>query len=235
MEKRLPNPAFLFPTIICVVLAICSLFVVHLQSTKWSEFKQNAQETTAVITDIKTKRTRNGTRKRKTKHIVNVRYTVDGQEYNTRLNYYSSGMHEGGEVKLYYDPENPSETMSDPTVSNIVLSVLGVIFLIVGFAIPLSELKRCVFANRLIANNNFYLCDDWVEETAPVTVNGVRYHQITCRIVDDRGNEYTYRSQSFNPSKSPYKAGDKIKIYVDLFEDPTNYYISKNPVRDEYL
>ena len=229
MEKRLPRIHIIIVALICLLFTAVSGFVVYSQTVRWNRFKQTAIETTAEITDISTHRSGTGKHK-KTHRTVKVRYTVDGKEYNTKLGYYTAGMHKGSTVKLYYDPADPSKSMSDPKMVNIVLTVLAVLFLIISIAIVTTELKQCTNINRLISNDQYYLCNDWIEETAPVTVNKVRYHQIKCNITDDRGNVHTFVSPAFNPNKSPYKPGDSIKVYVDLFEAPDNYYISKYPV-----
>lgn len=229
MERKLPSAGAIFLMLICTVLCVGAGFAVSIQAKRWNEFKLTAKPVTAVITQITTHRT--GTRKnKKTSHNVYVSYNVDGNDYETKLSYYTSNMHKGGKVKLYYDPEDPSIAMSDPTISNIIISVIAGLIFIVIFAFFINEIRTCIKVNRLISEDKYYICDDWVEENASVTVNHVRYHQIKCRITDDRGREYTFVSPAFAPSKSPYKQGDLIKIYVDLFESADRYYISKYPI-----
>ena len=223
MEKRLPRLPVIFISLIFLLFTVLCSGIVYMQAKSWNSFKQTAQPTEAVITDITTQRTTTGAgknRHKKTRHTVHVKYTVDGQNYSTTLNYYTSGMHKGGKVTLYYDPEDPSKTMSNPIVINIILGVLAAVFFLVFLLALITEFKECILINRLIESNTYYLCDDWIEETAPVTVNNVRYHQIKCNIVDDRGNKHTFISPAFHPAKSPYSQGDMIKIYVIYSSHP---------------
>ena len=229
MERKRPSKLLLFPTIIVAILLVGIGFAIHVQLENWNAIKENAVQTDAVITQIKTRRTGHG-KKRHTTHTVYVEYEVDGQTYSTNLGYYSAGMHEGDTRPIYYDPSDPSKAMSDPTKACIIMGVIGGLLLIFIIFMLGSELKKCSAVNRLIAQGQYITCDDWEEQPAPITINGVRYHNVKCNVSDDRGNTYTLLSESFHPAKSPYKLGDTLKIYVDFFEDPTNYYVSKEPI-----
>ena len=127
MERRLPRIHIFIVALICLLFTVVGGFVAYTQTVRWNQFKQTALETTAVITEVSTHRS--GTRKhRTTSHTVWVKYNVDGKDYKTKLGYYTAGMHKGGTVKLYYDPADPSQTMSDPKILTIVLSVLAALF-----------------------------------------------------------------------------------------------------------
>ena len=41
-------------------------------------------------------------------HIIMVKYTVDGKEYNTRLDSDSATYKVGGTVEIHYDPKDPA-------------------------------------------------------------------------------------------------------------------------------
>ena len=131
MERKLPSAAPVIVALICIILGAGSFFAARLKLTEWNDFKTDAQQTTAVITDIKTKRTTTGTgknRRHKTTHTVYVNYTVDGQTYSTTLDYYESSMRKGATRPIYYDPKDPSNSMSDPTKTVILIGVLGGLF-----------------------------------------------------------------------------------------------------------
>jgi len=86
-----------------------------------AKFRETAVETEAVITKINTYRKNNTDGEYY--HDVYVKYTVDGDVYESRLNYWNSGMREGGTVKIYYDPDEPNVIVSDSTTLLLILSV----------------------------------------------------------------------------------------------------------------
>ena len=233
MDRKKPSIVLIIVLLITVVLAGGAGFAVKMRADKWNEFKLNAKPVTAYVTDIKTRRTGTG-KHRKTSHTVRVQYTVDNVNYDTTLDYYSSTMHKGTAVELYFDPQNPADAMSDPTRTNIIIgSVEGLIMFAVA-AFVVNDFKKCAKINRVIAEGKYYICDDWTEQNSNMSVNHVRYHCIRCVITDDRGKEFVCFSEPFHPAKSPYQPGDKIKVYADPFEGDDIYYVSKEPVRYDF-
>lgn len=70
-------------------------------------------EVTAVISDIQVERTMDDE-----SHTVYVTYTYEGQLYeDVKLNSYSSSMHEGGEIDILCNKENPMQIKSASTTA----------------------------------------------------------------------------------------------------------------------
>ena len=226
--KRKFNWGILFGALIAIILAVAALYASQIEKRSFERFKLTAKETDAVITDIHKERVRRrsgGKTRTRVQHTVTVKYNVDDKDYTTTLNYYTSNMHEGGTVKIYYDPENPEYSMTDPKISNIVLTVLGCIFLLVGLVMLLMELKSYAQINGVIRQGQYIICDMWQEKDAPLTVNGVRYHWIECHYIDDRGGEHKFFSGTFHPNRAPFIEGLPVKVYVDLYK-PKIYFVS---------
>lgn len=68
-----------------------------------------------------------------TEYTVLIDYTVDGKEYkNAEYFSYDSSMKVGGEVKVYYNPENPEEIQAEgfQSVPYVFLGVSAVCFIV---------------------------------------------------------------------------------------------------------
>ncbi|MBR6095124.1 MAG: DUF3592 domain-containing protein [Lachnospiraceae bacterium] len=82
----------------------------------------------AIISEINPNRTTGGNRH----PSVQVRYSVGGMQYMTYLNSYSSSYKEGGEITIYYNPDNPSEIKSDMRKPGFFIALAGLIAVIAG-------------------------------------------------------------------------------------------------------
>ena len=67
-------------------------------------------------------------------YIVMAKYTVDGKEYTSQLNSYDPSYKVGGEVKIKYDPKDPTKLTSGFGFGIYLMIAGGVILLIVIFA-----------------------------------------------------------------------------------------------------
>ena len=92
--------------------------------------RQTFLETTGVISHIE--ETYVGGEDNEYDYDVTVEYEVDGQKYSTVLGEYSSGMEEGQEIGIYYNPDDPSDIMSNSKATPVVLFVMGIIGLLAG-------------------------------------------------------------------------------------------------------
>ncbi len=200
------------------------LIVVIVTMTAWFDFQKTAVPTEATITEITATRYRsNG--KTKTRHHVDIEYTYDGEYYDNTLDHYSSNMYEGMTIEIFCDPDNPNHIMSEPYLLCILLSVFVLIFGGIGSAVIISEVKRYIYANKLIAEDKYIYCDEWYEENANVKVNNTRYKNVVCTYHDSYGREYIFTSHPYHPNKCPYYPGQSIKVYVDIEGDASKYYV----------
>ena len=90
--------------------------------------------TEAVITEIRTERDSDGD----LSTYPHINYTVDGKEYTTVLDFYSSDMFEGQTITILYNPETPSTVVYEKGARTIVavMSVMAAVFFVIG-GIPL--------------------------------------------------------------------------------------------------
>ena len=229
-RKKKPNLGLIIAGLICIILGAAAFYAAYTQASSWNRFKQTAVQTTAVITDIQKHRTRtrsHGKTKTKTRYEVTVTYNVDGQDYSTQLGYHTSLMRIGGEVPIYYDPAEPSYSMTDPSKRNIVIYILGGVFILCGALMIILDTRNCILVNSLIRNNKYIMCDNWTEQKSGLTVNGTPYNCIVCNYKDEySGKEYVFTSSSYHPNRSVFVSGLPVKIYVDTDKNPKVYFVS---------
>ena len=96
--------------------------------------------TQATITDIE--RSRSSSNTSSSEHYdVFIEYEVDGQSYNGKLGYYSTGMTIGQQVEIQFDTRDPSK-ISSPSgrfFGMIICLILGAAFTIVGVFLQFKE------------------------------------------------------------------------------------------------
>ena len=91
---------------------------------------ENKVDTVGTITEISSYYSNN---KHNRNYEVYVSYTVDGKEYESTLNSYSSSFYKGKEIDIYYDKDNPSKIgVKSLDLVFLIFPGLGLIFLIVG-------------------------------------------------------------------------------------------------------
>ena len=112
------------------------------------EFKQNAIETTAIVTDIR-ERLFPITRGFKN-YTISISYLANGKDYNTF--YYSSYLSsstmsfppkKNSKIRIYYDKTNPKK-ISGTTYDNtgIIIIILGSILCVILLFLIIKELKK---------------------------------------------------------------------------------------------
>ncbi|TYQ13262.1 UNVERIFIED_CONTAM: uncharacterized protein DUF3592 [Acetivibrio alkalicellulosi] len=158
-----------------------------------SNFKKNAQETTATITDIYVYGSRGDT-----DHDVFVKYNVGGREYNQLLNYYTSSMYVGQEIKIYYDLNEPSRIRGASIMVEIILIILGAVFFLIGFFVIVIKIRNISKKIRLIESG--YKVDAEFQEVilnTSYSVNRKNPYFITCKWKDpSSGETYIFRSEN---------------------------------------
>lgn len=94
-----------------------------------NKFMKTAKETTATITRIDVSYDFN----EDSNHDVYVEYAVKGKRYTGRLNEYNSGMYEGKNITIYYNPDNPKDFRgtSSNLLSYIIMGI-GAVFTIIS-------------------------------------------------------------------------------------------------------
>ncbi len=213
-ENKLENLIWIIFASIGTIFVIIGLivFVVNIFNYK------NKVDTVGTITEISfyysdDKHNRN--------YEVYVSYIVDGKEYESKLNGYSSSFYEGKEINIYYDKDNPSKIgVKSLDLLFLIFPGIGLIFLIIGGTgilikinkkkseITLKENGKVIYANYLetVLNTSY-------------RVNGKYPYNIICEwnnTLDSK--KYLFKSKNIwiNP-ESIIKEKDikQFPVYID--------------------
>ena len=193
-----------------------------LRSTQ--KFLNRAEVIEGTISDIQVRYDSDGD----AHHSVFVRYSYEGQEYETGLSEYSSSMHIGQSIRLYVDPRNPYSVRSKSMAYflPIMLMGMGALFACVGLPFILSVLKKSFSRKLLLQNGN---CVNATIVASDVnthySVNGRHPYYVDCQYRDPySGMTYLYRSGHI--WEDPYQfVGGQIPVYVDP-KKPSKYYVA---------
>ncbi len=196
-----------------------------------SRFRETAQPATAVITDIVT--TRSGGRSGGTSHDVYVRYEVAGKQYNEKLPAHWSGMREGQEVEILYNPDNPSEIDSKNGGRVLALIFLGVgaVLALLGGFLTRRELKKRLRIRRLLASGRAVHADVlgiYEDDSITLKSRGRKTHpyRILCAWTNpDDGERREFES---DPVWQHPGALASVTVYVNP-ADLREYHVSTKP------
>ena len=213
--KKSKNGLAIFIAVFGVILVAAAAFI----AIRSSVYRKNGIETVATITRIERKTDSDGD----DNASVYVSYTVDGENYEGKLDYYSSFMRVGNTVKIFYMPDDPQDMIS--AGSNVVLVTIMIAFGIICIglgtayvAVPAAKKRRL---NRLKTNGR--RVDARVKEfdcPKKTRVMGKNIARLVC--VDPDGNRYEtrflYDNQRYFDIETP------VAVYVDP-DDPEKYAI----------
>ena len=149
-KKKKENEFSLLGPILVIVMGIVFLTIILFVSSKEESFMETALETTAVIERIDVDRYGSGSKSKKD-YDVYVVYNVDGESYRSRLNYYKTGMHEGQQVTVHYNPSDPTEIMGGDSPVGL-FKVIFSVMIALGFAMMIHTIVRQGNRNDLIKN-----------------------------------------------------------------------------------
>jgi len=189
-----------------------------------NDFISNGVEVDAEISDIHSFAGSN-----RHKHDVYVDFEYEGVEYkDVYLNVYIQGMHEGEEIEIICDPDDPYNITikSASTLFLVIFSGVGGVFLIIGISMLAFHLIRKGKVKYLLENGmkiSGVITD--MSRDMRFEINGVHPYRIYCEYNDSSKNLlYKFKSDllSFNPNNC-YKVGDPIDIYVDPNNWKKNY------------
>ena len=176
-------------------------------------------ETTAIITSIKTY----GSGDDKT-HKVFVSYEVDGVEYESRLNGYSSSYYEGKRIKIYYDKEDPSKIGSKSlNFLYLMFPAFGLIFGGLGAGGLISIYKKKKLERTLRANGQkIFATYSNTSLNRGYSVNGQHPFIVTCEWCDPIDNQtYFFKSKNIWFDPEPTLA-NKETTYIPVYIDKNN-------------
>ena len=224
-KNKKENEFSLLGPILVIVMGIVFLTIILFMSSKEESFMETAVETTAVIERIDVDRYGSGSSSRRD-YDVYVVYNVDGESYRSCLNYYKTGMHEGQQVTVHYNPSDPSEIMG----GNSPVGLFKVVFsamIAFGFAVMIHTLVRQGSRNNLIKNGTKtegIITSVYVDRN--VKYNNRHPYKADCEVTDPvTGEVYLYSSNRVmhnikrlegRPVEVYYYPDNRKKYYVDL-------------------
>lgn len=161
----------------------------------------NKVDTVGTITEISSDRNTNYNRNtnRNRNYKVYVSYTVEGEEYESILNSYSSSFYEGKEIEIYYDKDNPSKIgVKSLDLAFLIVPGIGLIFLIIGGTGILVKINKGKLEKKLKENGELIYAD-YVETVLnnSLRVNGVQPYNIICEWINPLDNKkYIFKSKN---------------------------------------
>lgn len=187
---------------------------------------ENKIETVGIITQISSYRDSDGD----INYEVYVSYNVNGKEYESRLNSYSSSFYEGKEINIYYDKDNPNNIgVKSLDLLFLIFPGLGLIFIILGGAGIAVKVRKNKLEKRLEENGETIYAD--YVKTAINTVysvNGRHPYNIICEWNNPRdGKKYIFKSKNIwiNPESIIKERNIKtFLVYVNL-ENIKQYFV----------
>lgn len=204
--------------LIVIIVGICL-------STANSEFMKTANFAEGIITDVTSYRDSDGD----THRTVYVAYEVDGIRYEDTTSFTSSSMREGKKIKIYYNPDLPSDfRVEGETVFEAVFPIaFGGIFFIVGMSLVVPGVIHSINQNKVKQQGELIEAEiDDIDVNYGYTVNGRHPYIINCSWKDhNTGELYQFRSNNlwFDPEK--LLDGKKtIQVYVNM-QKPKIYYV----------
>ncbi len=152
---------------------------------------------------------------------VYVSYTIEGKEYESKLNSYASNFYEGKEIKIYYDKDNPNEIgMKSLDLIFLIFPLIGLIFLIIGAIGILVKINKRKLEKSLKESGELIYAD--YNETVLNTsyhVNERHPYYIICEWNNPLDNKkYIFKSKNIwiNPEKIIKERNIKqFPVYVD--------------------
>jgi hypothetical protein len=200
--------------------------------TNEMSFKSNGIESVARITDIKTYRSGDDVNYR-----VYVMYTVNNQVYKQTLNYWDATMTVDKEIKIFYNPNNPSEIIANnASYFALIVPILGGIAFVFGMLMIIHDIKAKNTKLELLKNGEYINAE--IEEViynTSVTFNRISPFFITCKWKNpDDGNIYLFKSENiwYNPEDTIKQRNiTTLPVYINR-ENLKKYFVSLENLED---
>lgn len=201
------------------------------------EFKKDAVEVIAEISDIESYRDSDGD----THHKVFINYEFDGETYtDVRLSEYNSSMYVGKEITILCRADQPGRTMTTTGIylgSGILLG-MGLIFALVGIVPIVVGLVKGSRQKKLLTNGHIlYATVDEIAWNTSYSVNGKHPYVIYCSYRDEY-KDITYRFKSNNLWSVPslvFPVGSTITVHVDPNDYSKHYVNAEKPMSDRIV
>ncbi len=197
---------------------------------------ENKIDTKGVIKEISSYRNSNGNRN----HDIYVSYNIDGKEYESRLNSYSSDFYEGKEIDIYYDKDDPNKIgVKSLDLIFLIFPVIGLIFLVIGGTGILVKLNKKKLERKLKENGELIYANyiETVLNTA-YTVNGRHPYNIICEWNNPEDDKkYILKSKNIwvNPENIVEEKNIKtLPVYINL-KNKKQYFIDIDSLTEDVV
>jgi len=162
---------------------------------------------------------------------VYVEYVVDGEIREARLNYYSSTMHEGDSIVIYYEKGDPYKISSRESdmIFTYIFGGMGILYVILGGSFLIVVLVKTRKQKKLKETGEFVQADFVrVELNTTLTVNGKNPYRIVCEWFDPYNNiKKELKSENIFTDPQPIITSlgiTKFNVYIDP-KNTKNYYM----------
>ena len=196
----------------------------------------NKVETKGTITKIYSSINHEG----KNKQEVYISYTVDGKEYESKFNGYSSTFYEGKEINIYYDQKNPSR-IGIPSLNLLFLifPCVGLIFLIIGGVGLFINIRRNIIIKKLKENGKLVYAN-YVESVLNtfLDINGRHPYNVICEWNNPEDNKkYIFKSPNLWLNPEILITDKKITstpVYINL-KNIKQYYVDITSLTEDVV
>lgn len=220
-----------------VFLLIGTVFVVSGLAIMFSVFNYDDKvETIGTISSIDSYRDRDGD----IHGTVYVKYEVDGEEYESCINGYSTSYREGKEIKIYYDKYCPDEIgVKSLDFLFLIFPGIGLIFALTG-GIGLGVIAKGKLKVKKLRLHGQRIYAEYMNTdiNRSVRVNGKCPYNIFCSWNNpEDGKTYIFRSQNlwFDPQSV---IADRNITMFPVYINPENkkkYVIDTDVVTDKIV
>lgn len=184
-----------------------------------NEFFDTAVPTTGVIEDVNSSSDNSS--------YTIVRFNANGKPYRATLGYYSSSMHIGDPIEIYYQPLNPLNIKSKEasSIGFWIFFALGSIFFLVGFVYLIIRMCRKSSSSRLIRDGIIIKADvKCLSENDSLSFNGSHPLVVHCCGTLPDGKQATFKSRSVWYTADELSDLRTVRVYVNP-ERPSSYYV----------
>lgn len=133
-------------SLIFSIVGIILIIVGILEIDKYSNSKNNYIKSTAIITDIKDENDNTSLDNQIyiLNKTINLRYEIDNEIYNKKLNLFfdKTFLHIGQEVKILYNPNDPTDILCKKFSFWYLYLIFGIIFTLMFPIVLKRDIKR---------------------------------------------------------------------------------------------
>lgn len=153
-----------------------------------------------------------------------------GTMYSFKSGFYSSSMHIGDKIDVYYyknHPERAELSIPDYLIAIfLIFPLLGALFLFFGIRILIKEQKKAKRYANLLQHGQVIKAEvTEVYQNTGLKINGRSPYVVECCYTDNHGEKYLYKSENLYFNPLPYIEDNSVKIYLHP-QDKATYYVA---------